>query len=53
MSKKTCAAFLCSNKTNAKYRYCYECAKRKGHVGGSTNWLTWIVLIIIIMAIFG
>ncbi len=50
--KKTCESFLCSNKTQAKYRYCYKCAKSKGHIGG-TNWVGWILLAIILMAVFG
>ncbi|MDA8883048.1 hypothetical protein N9I00_01460 [bacterium] len=52
MSKKTCDSFFCSNQTPKKYRYCYGCAKNKGLVGGS-NWLGWVVLIIILLTVFG
>ena len=52
MSKKTCDALLCNNQTPTKYRYCYDCAKRKGLVGGNTNWLGLIVVILILLWIF-
>ena len=52
MSKKTCDAFFCSNKTPKKYRYCYDCAKKKGLVDRE-DLLGWILLIIIVLSIFG
>jgi len=52
MSKKTCDAFFCTKQTPTKYRYCYDCAKSKGLIGG-TNWFGWIVLFIILLGIFG
>jgi len=53
MSKKTCDSFFCSNQTPKKYRYCYGCAKNKGLVGGGSNWLGWVVLIIILLTVLG
>ena len=47
MSKKTCDALLCSNQTPTKYRYCYDCAKRKG-LTGDNDWIGWIIWIFII-----
>jgi len=52
MSKKTCDAVFCTKQTPTKYRYCYDCAKSKGLIGG-TNWFGWIVLFIILLGIFG
>jgi len=51
MSKKTCDAFFCTKQTPKKYRYCYDCAKNKGLIG-STNWIGWLILILILMAFF-
>jgi RNA polymerase subunit RPABC4/transcription elongation factor Spt4 len=53
MSKKTCDAFLCTKLTPKKYRYCYDCAKSKGLVTGGTNWIGWIIAILILMMFFG
>jgi len=54
MSRKTCAAFFCSNRTNSKYRYCYNCAKRKGLVGNNSIGIAgWIVVIVLLIALFG
>lgn len=53
MSKKTCDAFLCTNQTPKKYRYCYDCAKSKGLIGGGFNWFGWGILFLIVMAFFG
>lgn len=54
MSQKTCAAFFCSNRTNSKYRYCYNCAKRKGLVGNNSIGIAgWIVIIVLLIALFG
>jgi len=52
MNKKTCDAFFCINQTPKKYRYCHDCAKRKGLAGG-TNWFGWVVFFIIIIVLFG
>jgi len=52
MSKKTCDAFLCTKQTPTKYRYCYDCAKSKGLIGG-TNWVGWFIAIVIVVMIFG
>lgn len=48
MSKKMCDAFLCTNDTPKKYRYCYDCAKSKGLIGGDNDWIGWIIWIFII-----
>ena len=50
MSKKTCEAFFCNNKCNPKYRYCYQCAKKKGLIGsGGSGSLFWIVVILFLI----
>lgn len=52
MAKKTCESWLCSNTCNAKYRYCYSCAKRKGLIGdGGSGWGT-IIFVLILLFIF-
>ena len=51
MSKKTCDAFFCTNKTDKKYTYCYDCAKSKGLIGGGLLGgimpLIWLALILL------
>jgi hypothetical protein len=49
MTRKTCDAFLCSASTPKKYRYCYDCAKSKGLVGGGNNWGLVIFMIILLL----
>ena len=51
MSKKTCDAWTCTNSCPKKYRYCYECAKRKG-LTGETNWFAWLFWVFVIGSIF-
>ena len=54
MAKKTCDAFFCSNKCNAKYRYCYDCARSRGLVGNNgIGIFGWFLILVIIWAIFG
>lgn len=54
MSKKTCDAFLCTNQTPTKYRYCYDCAKSKGLVGGSgIGFFGWMFILFLVWVIFG
>ena len=48
MSKKTCDAWTCTNQTNAKYRYCYDCAKSKGLIKGSGGSLIGEIAIVVI-----
>ncbi len=49
MTKKTCDSFLCTNKCPKKYRYCYDCAKRKGLIGGGNNWGLVVLVIILLL----
>jgi len=54
MTKKTCDAFFCSNKTPKKYRYCYDCARSRGLVGNNgIGIFGWFVIIVIVLAVFG
>jgi len=54
MSKKTCDAFFCTKRVPAKYRYCYDCAKAKGHIGGNgIGLLGWVFIIFAVWVIFG
>ena len=54
VSKKTCDAFLCSNRVPAKYRYCYDCAKARGHIGNNgIGIFGWAVIFLILWAVFG
>ncbi len=54
MSKKTCDAFFCTKRVPAKYRYCYDCAKAKGHIGNNGIGLFgWVFIIFVVWVIFG
>tara|TARA_R110000772_G_scaffold25885_1_gene67140 strand:+ start:1590 stop:1751 length:162 start_codon:yes stop_codon:yes gene_type:complete len=53
MSKKTCESFFCTKRVPAKYRYCYDCAKSKGHIGSDRSVGWWLVVIIIVIVLFG
>ena len=54
MTKKTCDAFFCSNKTPKKYRYCYDCARSRGLVGNNgIGIFGWFVIIVIVITVFG
>ena len=51
MSKKMCDAWTCTKSCPKKYRYCYDCAKRKG-LTGESDWFVWLFWIIVIGSIF-
>ena len=52
MNKKPCESFFCTNRVPAKYRYCYECAKKKGLFGSGSTWAWWALFFVLVIVLF-
>ena len=50
---KTCESFFCNKQVPAKYRYCYDCAKAKGHIDGNGIGVSgWLIILFILWVLF-